>query len=44
MTPHLPPQNYDAIISLVETLHALPTCDVAEQHNIRFHYAFALNR
>ncbi|XP_014373336.2 mitogen-activated protein kinase kinase kinase 6 isoform X1 [Alligator sinensis] len=36
-------QNYDAIISLVETLHALPTCDVAEQHNIRFHYAFALN-
>uniref|UniRef100_A0A7M4E582 mitogen-activated protein kinase kinase kinase n=1 Tax=Crocodylus porosus TaxID=8502 RepID=A0A7M4E582_CROPO len=37
-------QDYDAIISLVETLRALPTCDVAEQHNIHFHYAFALNR
>lgn len=38
------PQDYDAIISLVETLQALPTCAVAEQHNVRFHYAFALSR
>ncbi|XP_068773932.1 mitogen-activated protein kinase kinase kinase 6 [Struthio camelus] len=37
-------QDYDAIVTLVETLQALPTCDVAEQHNVRFHYAFALNR
>ncbi|KAM6399492.1 LOW QUALITY PROTEIN: mitogen-activated protein kinase kinase kinase 6 [Rhynochetos jubatus] len=37
-------QNYDAIISLVETLQALPTCAVAEQHNVRFHYAFALSQ
>ncbi|NXS96808.1 M3K5 kinase, partial [Jacana jacana] len=37
-------QDYDAIISLVETLQALPTCAVAEQHNVRFHYAFALSR
>ncbi|NXS48099.1 M3K6 kinase, partial [Balaeniceps rex] len=37
-------QDYDAIISLVETLQALPTCTVAEQHNVRFHYAFALSR
>ncbi|XP_069731642.1 mitogen-activated protein kinase kinase kinase 6 isoform X2 [Phaenicophaeus curvirostris] len=37
-------QDYDAIISLVETLEALPTCAVAEQHNVRFHYAFALSR
>ncbi|XP_074977367.1 mitogen-activated protein kinase kinase kinase 6 isoform X7 [Caretta caretta] len=37
-------QDYDAIIRLVETLQALPTCDVAEQHNIRFHYTFALER
>ncbi|XP_028936678.1 mitogen-activated protein kinase kinase kinase 6 [Ornithorhynchus anatinus] len=37
-------QDYGAIITLVETLQALPTCDVAEQHNIRFHYTFALNR
>uniref|UniRef100_A0A8C8R6H4 mitogen-activated protein kinase kinase kinase n=1 Tax=Pelusios castaneus TaxID=367368 RepID=A0A8C8R6H4_9SAUR len=37
-------QDYDAIITLVETLQALPTCDVAEQHNIRFHYTFALER
>ncbi|NWH71939.1 M3K6 kinase, partial [Piaya cayana] len=37
-------QDYDAIISLVETLEALPTCTVAEQHNVRFHYAFALSR
>uniref|UniRef100_A0A8C3J943 mitogen-activated protein kinase kinase kinase n=1 Tax=Calidris pygmaea TaxID=425635 RepID=A0A8C3J943_9CHAR len=37
-------QDYDAIISLVETLQALPTCAVAEQPNVRFHYAFALSR
>lgn len=37
-------QDYSAIIELVETLQALPTCDVAEQHNVCFHYAFALNR
>ncbi|XP_014804107.1 PREDICTED: mitogen-activated protein kinase kinase kinase 6, partial [Calidris pugnax] len=37
-------QDYDAIISLVETLQALPTCSVAEQPNVRFHYAFALSR
>uniref|UniRef100_A0A8C3XKL5 mitogen-activated protein kinase kinase kinase n=1 Tax=Chelydra serpentina TaxID=8475 RepID=A0A8C3XKL5_CHESE len=37
-------QDYDAIITLVETLQALPTCDVAEQPNIRFHYTFALER
>lgn len=38
------PQDYDAIVSLVETLQALPTCAVAEQHNVRFHYAFALSQ
>lgn len=38
------PQDYDAIVSLVENLQALPTCAVAEQHNVRFHYAFALSR
>lgn len=37
-------QDYSAIIELVETLQALPTCDVAEQHDVRFHYTFALNR
>ncbi|XP_051844035.1 mitogen-activated protein kinase kinase kinase 6 isoform X1 [Antechinus flavipes] len=37
-------QDYGAIISLVETLQALPTCDLAEQHNICFHYTFALNQ
>ncbi|XP_058892021.1 mitogen-activated protein kinase kinase kinase 6 [Kogia breviceps] len=37
-------QDYSAIIELVETLQALPTCDVAEQHSVRFHYTFALNR
>ncbi|NXT45912.1 M3K6 kinase, partial [Pluvianellus socialis] len=37
-------QDYDAIVTLVETLQALPTCSVAEQHNVRFHYAFALSR
>ncbi|KAM4806290.1 mitogen-activated protein kinase kinase kinase 6 isoform 1-T1 [Urocitellus parryii] len=37
-------QDYSAIIELVETLQALPTCDVAEQHNVCFHYIFALNR
>uniref|UniRef100_A0A096NPR9 mitogen-activated protein kinase kinase kinase n=2 Tax=Papio anubis TaxID=9555 RepID=A0A096NPR9_PAPAN len=37
-------QDYSAIIELVETLQALPTCDMAEQHNVCFHYTFALNR
>ncbi|XP_042296301.1 mitogen-activated protein kinase kinase kinase 6 [Sceloporus undulatus] len=37
-------QDCDAIITLVETLQALPTCNIAEQHNICFHYAFALDR
>ncbi|XP_060480914.2 mitogen-activated protein kinase kinase kinase 6 isoform X1 [Panthera onca] len=37
-------QDYSAIIELVETLKALPTCDVAQQHNVCFHYTFALNR
>nr|XP_033813198.1 mitogen-activated protein kinase kinase kinase 6 isoform X2 [Geotrypetes seraphini] len=37
-------QDYDAIVTLVETLRALPTCDVADQPNIKFHYTFALNR
>ncbi|XP_062996534.1 mitogen-activated protein kinase kinase kinase 6 [Elgaria multicarinata webbii] len=37
-------QDFNAIITLVETLQALPTCNVAEQHNICFHYAFALDR
>ncbi|KAM9042527.1 mitogen-activated protein kinase kinase kinase 15 isoform 5-T5 [Megaptera novaeangliae] len=31
-------------IQLVETLEMLPTSDLADQHNIKFHYAFALNR
>ncbi|XP_077193857.1 mitogen-activated protein kinase kinase kinase 6 isoform X2 [Paroedura picta] len=37
-------QDFNAIIILVETLQALPTCNIAEQHNICFHYAFALDR
>lgn len=37
-------QDYSAIIELVETLQALPTYDVTEQHNVCFHYTFALNR
>ncbi|KAL8220693.1 UNVERIFIED_CONTAM: Mitogen-activated protein kinase kinase kinase 6 [Gekko kuhli] len=37
-------QDFDAIIILVETLQTLPTCNIAEQHNICFHYAFALDR
>ncbi|XP_066495076.1 mitogen-activated protein kinase kinase kinase 6 isoform X2 [Tiliqua scincoides] len=37
-------QDFDAIITLVDTLQALPTCNIAEQHNICFHYAFALDR
>ncbi|KAM8977103.1 mitogen-activated protein kinase kinase kinase 15 [Pelodytes ibericus] len=37
-------QDYDAMVRLVETLEMLPTCDLADQHNIKFHYAFALNR
>ncbi|XP_066455933.1 mitogen-activated protein kinase kinase kinase 15 [Eleutherodactylus coqui] len=37
-------QDYDAMVKLVETLEMLPTCDLADQHNIKFHYTFALNR
>ncbi|XP_048116800.1 mitogen-activated protein kinase kinase kinase 5 isoform X3 [Alosa alosa] len=37
-------QDYDAIIKLVETLNTLPSCQVAAQQNIQFHYIFALNR
>ncbi|MGH0189647.1 UNVERIFIED_CONTAM: hypothetical protein FKN15_037205 [Acipenser sinensis] len=37
-------QDYDAMVKLVETLEMLPTCDLANQHMIQFHYAFALNR
>nr|XP_033804125.1 mitogen-activated protein kinase kinase kinase 15 isoform X1 [Geotrypetes seraphini] len=37
-------QDYDAMVRLVETLEMLPTCDLADQHNIKFHYSFALNR
>ena len=32
------------MIILVETLNNLPTCRVAAQQNIQFHYIFALNR
>ncbi|XP_041595979.1 mitogen-activated protein kinase kinase kinase 15 isoform X2 [Vulpes lagopus] len=37
-------QDYDAMVKLVETLEMLPTCDLTDQHNVKFHYAFALNR
>uniref|UniRef100_A0A674DRI2 mitogen-activated protein kinase kinase kinase n=1 Tax=Salmo trutta TaxID=8032 RepID=A0A674DRI2_SALTR len=37
-------QDYDAIIKLIESLNNLPTCLVAAQQNINFHYIFALNR
>ncbi|XP_039601468.1 mitogen-activated protein kinase kinase kinase 15 isoform X3 [Polypterus senegalus] len=37
-------QDYDAMVKLVETLEMLPTCDLATQYMIQFHYAFALNR
>ncbi|XP_051870070.1 mitogen-activated protein kinase kinase kinase 15 isoform X2 [Pristis pectinata] len=37
-------QDYDGMVKLVETLEELPTCDLTDQHSIRFHYAFALNR
>ncbi|MGH0162367.1 UNVERIFIED_CONTAM: hypothetical protein FKN15_046579 [Acipenser sinensis] len=37
-------QDYDAVIRLVKTLNDLPTCDVTEQDNVKFQYAFALNR
>lgn len=38
------PQDYDAMIKLVENLNNLPTCQVAKHQNIKFHYIFALNR
>ncbi|XP_062889994.1 mitogen-activated protein kinase kinase kinase 5 isoform X1 [Mobula hypostoma] len=37
-------QDFDATITLVETLQNLPTCKVAELPNVKFHYCFALNR
>ncbi|KAM6151469.1 mitogen-activated protein kinase kinase kinase 15 [Rhynchocyon petersi] len=37
-------QDYDAMVKLVETLEMLPSCDLADQYNIKFYYAFALNR
>ncbi|XP_059838487.1 mitogen-activated protein kinase kinase kinase 5 isoform X1 [Hypanus sabinus] len=37
-------QDYDAIVTLVETLERLPTCDLVDNLHIKFHYAFALNR
>ncbi|XP_078255865.1 mitogen-activated protein kinase kinase kinase 5 [Rhinoraja longicauda] len=37
-------QDYDAIVTLVETLEKLPTCDLVDNLHIKFHYAFALNR
>lgn len=43
-TLEMSPQDYSSIISLVDALRSLPTCDVAEQPNVRFHYAFALSR
>ncbi|KAI5939328.1 Mitogen-activated protein kinase kinase kinase 15 [Manis javanica] len=41
---YLDTQDYDAVVKLVETLKILPTYDLAAQHNIKLHYAFALNR
>ncbi|GCB64762.1 hypothetical protein scyTo_0011797 [Scyliorhinus torazame] len=37
-------QDYNAIVTLVETLDKLPTCDLVDNLHIKFHYAFALNR
>uniref|UniRef100_UPI00398EDFDD mitogen-activated protein kinase kinase kinase 5 isoform X3 n=1 Tax=Pristiophorus japonicus TaxID=55135 RepID=UPI00398EDFDD len=37
-------QDYNAIVTLVETLEKLPTCDLVGNLHIKFHYAFALNR
>ncbi|XP_034505795.1 mitogen-activated protein kinase kinase kinase 15, partial [Ailuropoda melanoleuca] len=37
-------QDYDAMVKLVEALETLPTCALADQQNVKFHYAFALNR
>ncbi|XP_045711819.1 mitogen-activated protein kinase kinase kinase 15 [Phyllostomus hastatus] len=37
-------QDYNAMVMLVERLEILPTCDLADQHSIKFHYAFALSR
>lgn len=32
------------MVKLVERLEIMPTCDLTDQHSIKFHYAFALNR
>ncbi len=32
------------MVKLVQTIEMLPTCDLANQPMIQFHYAFALNR
>lgn len=32
------------MVKLVQTLEMLPTCDLATQPMIQFHFAFALNR
>lgn len=32
------------MVKLVQTLEMLPTCDLATQPMIQFHYSFALNR
>lgn len=32
------------MVKLVEALETLPTCALADQQNVKFHYAFALNR
>ncbi|XP_053772953.1 mitogen-activated protein kinase kinase kinase 15 [Desmodus rotundus] len=37
-------QDYNAMVKLVERLEIMPTCDLTDQHSIKFHYAFALNR
>ncbi|XP_037013340.2 mitogen-activated protein kinase kinase kinase 15 [Artibeus jamaicensis] len=37
-------QDYNAMVKLVERLEMLPTCDLTDQHTIKFHYAFALSR
>ncbi|XP_067882182.1 LOW QUALITY PROTEIN: mitogen-activated protein kinase kinase kinase 5-like [Heterodontus francisci] len=37
-------QDYNSIVTLVETLEKLPTCDLVDNPHIKFHHAFALNR